>query len=272
MAKLGDLFDVCQGRLTLTSGTPVTTSDVTAATTVYFCPYKGHSLALYNTLHQEWVFYEFTERSITLSGLAADTNFDVFIYSNAGTLTLELVAWSTATARATALAVQDGIYCKTGELTKRYLGTIRTTSTIGQCEDSETSRFVWNYYNRVFRALSYYLFNVHGYATNAWRYWNNDSVNRVEMVYGIQNDAIFGSVVGTVDPSADNGMGFIGIHDGTVEVATSHAAQNQSSSPSSSAFFMPANIGLVYFQARENSVSSINVSYNDITVKGAILG
>lgn len=37
---------ICQGRLTLTSGTPVTTSDVTAATTIYFTPYKGNRIAL----------------------------------------------------------------------------------------------------------------------------------------------------------------------------------------------------------------------------------
>src|SRR6185436_9706895 len=39
--------DVCDGRLTLTSGTPVTTGDVTAATTLYFTPNGGNQIALY---------------------------------------------------------------------------------------------------------------------------------------------------------------------------------------------------------------------------------
>lgn len=36
------------GRLTLTTGTPITTSDVTASTSVYFTPYKGNRIALFN--------------------------------------------------------------------------------------------------------------------------------------------------------------------------------------------------------------------------------
>ena len=42
------------GRLTLTSGTPVTTNDVTAATTIYYTPYKGNAIQLYNGTN--WIF------------------------------------------------------------------------------------------------------------------------------------------------------------------------------------------------------------------------
>lgn len=182
MAKLGELISTCNGRLTLTSGTPVTTSDVTAATSVYFCPYKGNNIALYNVDFEEWRFYNFSEISYSLAGKTADTNYDVFVYDNAGTLTLELVAWTDDTNRATALATQDGIYVLTGSLNKRYLGTIRITSTTGQCEDSYINRYVSNYYNRVARQFRRNAIAEHTYGTTSWRAWNNDANNCVRFV------------------------------------------------------------------------------------------
>jgi len=178
MSRIGggesELDLVANGRLTLTSGSPVTTSDVTAATSVYFTPYLGNRISLYNGA--SWKIHQFTERTLSLSGFAADTNFDIFLYNNSGTLTLEAVAWSGSAIRATALAVQDGVYVKSGDSTRRYLGTIRTTGTIGQCEDSGTKRFVANYYNKVPRNL-----NIPApsgswtYSSGTWRVLNNDS-------------------------------------------------------------------------------------------------
>src|SRR4051812_49331438 len=53
------------GRLTLTSGTPLTTSDVTAAGTVYFTPYNGNVIGLYDGT--DWLAIPFTEQSISLA-------------------------------------------------------------------------------------------------------------------------------------------------------------------------------------------------------------
>ncbi|MBI3273339.1 MAG: hypothetical protein HYZ53_30400, partial [Planctomycetes bacterium] len=141
---------VCEGRLTLTSGTPVTTADVTAAGTLFFTPYKGNRVALHDG--SAWSVSTFTERSLSLT-LTSGKNYDVFLFDNAGTLTLELsAAWTNDTTRADALAVQDGVYVKSGATTRRYLGTLRA-SAANQTEDSKTKRFVWNYYNRTHRAL-----------------------------------------------------------------------------------------------------------------------
>ena len=52
-------------RLTLTSGTPVTSADVTAATTVYSTPYKGGQIALYYS--STWTVYSNAEKSINLT-------------------------------------------------------------------------------------------------------------------------------------------------------------------------------------------------------------
>ncbi len=183
-------FQVCDGRLTLTSGTAVTITDVTAATNVYFIPYKGNHIAIYDG--SAWVLFSFSELTLSLSGLTASKPHDVFIYSNAGVLTLEAVEWTSDIARATALVRQDGVYCKSGTLTKRYLGTFRTTGTIGQTEDSFTKRFLWNYYNRVPRILQV------REATDSWTYatasfaaLNTPSTaNRIEFVRGQNEDPV----------------------------------------------------------------------------------
>jgi hypothetical protein len=188
---------VCDGRLTLTSGVPVTTSDVTAATTLYFTPYVGSKIGLYNGA--TWDIVTFAELSITLASLTANKNYDVFCYNNAGTATLELLVWSSDSARATALVRQDGILCKTGALTRRYLGTIRITNTTGQCEDSSGGtvtqtggkRFVWNMYNRVIRPLGVIdTTATWAYTTDTIRQANGATGNKVEMVLGLSEDSV----------------------------------------------------------------------------------
>jgi len=196
------------GRLTLTSGTPVTTSDVTAATVLYFTPYMGNKIELYYA--GEWTEYLFNELSLSLSGYTADKNYDIFIYNNSGTLTLESVAWTDDTTRATALTTQDGIYVKSGDSTRRYLGTIRTTSTTGQCEDSNTKRYCWNYYNQFMKVLHKNTgwSSGHTYGTATVRYWNNDTSMKFEFVIGLTHAFIFdGTFQGSQYNSAIIGYG-----------------------------------------------------------------
>ena len=173
---------VCQGRLTLTSGTPVTTANVAAGTMLYFTPYGGSVISLYDG--SAWAQLSFGEVSTSLAALPANTNHDVFAYLDGGALALELVAWASDSARATGLTTQDGIFVKSGDATRRYLGTIRTNPTPGQCADSETRRFVWNYYNRVVRGMNYTDATSHTYTTDAYRQWNNNANAKVECVVG----------------------------------------------------------------------------------------
>jgi len=211
------------GRLTLTSGTPVTTSDVSAATTLYYTPYMGNKIELYYA--GEWTEYLFNELSLSLSGYTADKNYDIFIYNNSGTLTLESVAWTNDTTRATALTTQDGVYVKSGDSTRRYLGTIRTISTTGQVNDGAIKRFVWNYYNRVDRRLLYgYTGTNHTYTGTSWRYWNNDSDSRIYFVVGVREDAPLVFYGGEVKSSSDGtyarlGVGFDTDTDNIVQLA-----------------------------------------------------
>jgi len=196
---------VSEGRLTLTSGTPVTTSDVTGASTIYFTPYKGNRISIYDG--SRWQWYEFTEKAVSVPATTT-TPFDIFIYDNAGTLTLETTDWTNDTTRATALTLQDGVYVKSGATTRRYLSTSRTTGVSGETEDSLSARFLWNYYNRVNRGLRVTDSNSHTYATSTYRYWNNDSSNKIEMVFGVLEDVSFLAAVNSAfDVSADGVAG-----------------------------------------------------------------
>lgn len=200
---------VCDGRLTLTTSLAVPAADQLAKTTIYFTPYEGNRLALYDGA--DWAIHTFTERSASLAGLTVDKNHDVFIYDNAGTLTLDLVAWTNDSARATALAVQDGVYVKDGATSRRYLGTFRTTGTTGQCEDSALKRFVWNYYNRKRRSLVVQeTTNSWTYTLVAWRQANASAANQVAVVIGISEEEMTLTAIGNAEKS-DGGNRYTGI-------------------------------------------------------------
>lgn len=212
--RMVDIVNVCEGRLTLLSGSAVPTADQANRSTLYFTPHRGNRIALYNGTN--WTLYSFTEISLALAGLTANRNYDVFIYNNAGTPTLELTAWSTNTTRATALLLQDGIYLRTGATTRRYVGTIRATAA-NQTQDTERQRFVWNYQNPVAR----YFYVTDGtnswtYTTNNWRSANNSTANRVEVVIGLAETLVEARVMSFIT----NGSGTLNYFSSGVGIDT----------------------------------------------------
>lgn len=170
------------GRLTLTSGDPNPAANQTAQTTIHYTPYIGNRIALYDGSARRDIF-EFTELSIAVPSTTV-TPFDIFIYDAAGTLTLETLDWTNDITRATALAYQDGVLVKSGEPSKRYLGTGRTTGVLGEIEDSESKRFLYNFYNQVIRSLLWSVNGSHAYAVPAWRQWNTDGNAQFEFMLG----------------------------------------------------------------------------------------
>jgi len=175
---------LCEGRLTLSTGVPVTMSDVASSATVYFTPHIGSRIALY-VENYGWRNYQFAEMSLDISGVTAAKNIDIFIHDNAGTLTLSLVEWSNLTLRATALVRQDGVLVKDGAPAYRYLGTCSTFNN-GVTRDQENSRLLWNYYNRVDKHLlvkdntDSWTYAV----LDTWRAMNTSTNNRVAFVIG----------------------------------------------------------------------------------------
>lgn len=179
----------CQGRITLTAGTAVTTADVTAATSVRFTPYQGNRIALYSGT--AWVLRTFAELSLSLGSDAANLPYDLFVYDNAGTAALERTAWTNGTTRATALTLQDGVLVKTGATTRRYVGTYLTTSAVGETEDSVTKRYVWNYYHRAPKTLRVADATASWvYSTATYRQANAAAGNQVAIVNGFLDGLI----------------------------------------------------------------------------------
>lgn len=190
-------------RLTLTSGTPVTTSDVTGATSVYATPMTGNAIALYDG--SGWVVHTSAEMTLALGTLTSGNCYDVFCYDNSGTPTLESLAWTNSTTRATALVRQNGVLCKTGDLTRRYLGTFLTTSTT-ETADAEATRYLWNYYHRTERYMEKTDSTTSWtYTTAAWRQANGAAANQINMVVGVVEDLINVEVCATVS-SATSGV------------------------------------------------------------------
>lgn len=176
------------GRLTLTSVTPVTTADVTAAATLYYTPYTGNKISLYDGTN--WLDFISAEISIAVPATTSQM-YDVFIYNNAGTPTLELTAWTNDTTRATALTYQNGVLVKTGVLTRRYLGSFRTTTVSGQTEDSIAKRYLWNYYNRILRVMrAVDTTDTWTYTLATLRQANANTANQLDMVIGVSEDLV----------------------------------------------------------------------------------
>lgn len=177
-------------RLTLTSGTAVTTADVLAATTIYATPKGCNRLSLFDSVGSATT-YTSAEFSIAVPATTS-TMYDVYAYSNAGVPTLELLAWTNDTTRATAIVLTTtGSYTKSGDLTRRYLGSVRTTTVSGQTEDSAAKRLLWNYYNRVRRGLR--VIDPAGawtYSTAAFRQANANAANQVAVVVGVSESWI----------------------------------------------------------------------------------
>jgi len=247
---------LCEGRLSLTTGVPVTTADVTGATHVYFTPWLGNRIGLYDGTSAWNVYAMASDVDFALGTLIANANYDLFCYDNSGTLTLEAQLWKNVAAtnnpaagssvvinvadtsgvavndpvtiddgisnevqfvtalvtntsitvgtlsnsyttptiyynsRGTNIALQDGIYVKSGATTRRYLGTFRTTSTTAT-EDSAANRLLWNMYHRVSRKLRV----IDGatswtYSTAAFRQAHANAANAVQILIGLAGPEI----------------------------------------------------------------------------------
>lgn len=179
---LGLIRSTPGGRLTATTAVPVTVSDVTGTTNLYYTPYEHDMICLWDGTR--WVWGTFTEKTLALGTLTNAKNYDVFGFLSAGVLTLEALAWTSDSARATAVTVQDGRLCKSGDKTRLYLGTFRTTATT-TTEDSKAKRFLSNAYNRVARPVRRQDTGSWTYNSGTYRQANANTANRIEMVCGV---------------------------------------------------------------------------------------
>lgn len=89
------------------------------ANAVHMVPYTGNTISLYNG--SSWDYVKSNGALYTLAGRTVGLPFNVFAYNNAGTLALEVVNWSSPTDQT--MEQQNGVWCKTGDHTRRWVGT-----------------------------------------------------------------------------------------------------------------------------------------------------
>lgn len=195
-------------RLTLTSGEPITTSDVIGATNVYVTPYNGNQITLWDSDANEWVTVTFSEITLAIGTVTSDIGHDVFGYLSGGTMAAEKLSWANASARATGISWQDGRLCKTGDKTRLWLGSFYSTSTTttedsggGTTTQVGGKRFLFNAYNRVERPLKVIdTTNSWTYETEAWRQANGASGNKIEYFSGYEGEAVKGTLLSLATP------------------------------------------------------------------------
>jgi hypothetical protein len=226
-----NLVQQCGARLTLTSGTPVTTTDVTGATSVFVDPYSatgaGAGICAFYDGSSTWTSLTFSEITVALGTLTSALPYDIFCFNNSGVMACDApVAWTSATARVTGLVLQNGVYVKSGATTRRYMGTFFTTSTT-QTEDSAANGYLWNYYNRIPRQLKRIEATATWvYGTGSWQQANASASNQVNMVIGVDEQSVSAFVTHAFsNVSASNTLGATSIGlDSTSAIATDATA------------------------------------------------
>ena len=224
IAAIQSAYPTCNGRLTLESGVPVSTTDQATKGTLYFTPFRGNQIGLYDGA-SAWAVLAFSELSISLSGLTASKPYDVFVYNNSGTATLELLVWTNTTTRATALTLQDGIYVKSGATTRRYVGTILINASGNDCDDTLANPGVWNLYNQADRPVAFIGSGTASWVTpgGAYRSTGNNSANSINILVGLAGVSAMNLQASNL-ASLDDGNGYMGSGIG-IDSSTTNSAQ-----------------------------------------------
>jgi hypothetical protein len=208
------------GRLTLSTGVPVTTSDVTGASTVYYTPHKHNEVPLWDG--SKWTTFTFSE----LSQAAADTSkspaavavssvYDLFVWNDSGTLRLSRgPAWTSPTSRGTSAGTTELQLIGTrytnkwaisnGPATNRglYVGTV-VSNVSALFTDSASIRLVWNTYNRVLRYMRRYdNTNLWTYESASARQANGNTANQLNFVLGLELEPVEVEVMAQVEATS----------------------------------------------------------------------
>jgi hypothetical protein len=200
-----------QGRLTLVSATPVMISSQSAKTTVYYTPYHGDFVPIYDGTNMvptpfAEVAQATTDATKSPAATAASQVYDVFCWVDAGTNRCTRgPAWTNDTTRGYALTMVNGILLNSAAITNgpaalrgTYVGTIRSNAAsqidyiFGGSAAGGTAAFlgVWNVYNRVDVMPAVTDQNTWTYSSATVRQADNSAGNRISFVSGLAEDGV----------------------------------------------------------------------------------
>lgn len=279
-----------QGRLTLTTAVPVMTSSVASAATIYYTPYQGDMLPIYDGTYMVPTTFSELSQSTTdttknPAAIGVSKVNDWFVWNDGGTIRLSHGPdWTSDTARSagTALVLVNGIYLNNASITNgpaasrgTYVGTTRSDGSsrlnwiVGGFASGGTAGnlAVWNSYNRVPVTA------VIGDTTTSWTYgvagtWraaNNSATMRCSMVRGLDVDQVYAEYCAVVapgsatSPTAGIGLDSTTVFSGTSGFATTAASTNVQISGKYSGI---AGLGYHYVSALEyNSTATASNWY-----------
>lgn len=214
---LNNLAAFPQGRLTLTSATPVLAANVTAASTVYYTPYTGQLCPVYDGA--QFNLKVFAELSLTLnSNHVLSSIYDVYVINDTvdGVKLVTSPAWSNIAAGTGSrsgtcdITRLQGLWVNSAQLTMRnggttytvaanqgtYVGSLYMDGSAGQVSclisyGQSRKWGVWNAYNRV------PVFMKAGDSTSSWTYQsatlraaNNSSANAATVFIGLPEEVV----------------------------------------------------------------------------------
>jgi hypothetical protein len=125
------------GRLTLTSGKPVMTLDVTGASSIYYVPYNGQQVPIYNSQTGVFGLVDMLGPGLTLplnsSQQTQNGLYDIFAETIGGSIELCAgPAWS-GSSRAVGISQVSGIWVNSAEMTACYNATVARDCPQFQC-------------------------------------------------------------------------------------------------------------------------------------------
>lgn len=180
---------IAGGRLSVFQNVPVPINShqhSTPASILYYVPHQSNLIALWSGLASgvtgTWRIRAFdNSTAVSLVGLPANTNYDVFAHDSNAAVVLTLAPWVDSWTRGSSLSLflHQGAMVRAGDATRRYLGTIRTSSAGGSTQDTQFRRLVWNYNHRIDTSTIWSSGRSHTYSVGAWRQWDNGTASDI---------------------------------------------------------------------------------------------
>lgn len=144
------------------------TNELSSLTSIHVLPADGDMIALY--YNNAWSVYPFANTALAVSGLSVGV-YDVFSYWTGTQVAFEPTAWGTfafgTDHRITPLTRRNGILVKTGDPSRRYIGSFEWSGTA--TFDTNQQRWIDNYYNKLDKIFYGADTVTHNYPTTTWR-------------------------------------------------------------------------------------------------------
>lgn len=274
-----------QGRITFSTGTPVLKSNALAQGTIYYTPYVGILVPVYNgTNLVSTAFSELSQASTDATkspaAVAADKVYDLFVWSDAGTMRCTRgPAWTNDTTRGYTLTRTNGILLNTSAITNgpaalrgTYVGTVFSNGSslfdfqFGAAAANGTPGIfgLWNAYNRVNVASGTSDTTTNWtYNSTTLRAANGSNGNRCTFVDGLSDETISASHTNSATSTSGDYALQIGLDStsaASADSAEGYASSGSAVSQVTARYDGFSGVGKHYLQALEKQYATTSLA------------